>query len=223
MNVLLLFLFSILRWQYWTADLFVLGNKWKLNRVSNSLEISFVFTIPWKSHSPRIATQNDQIWEDLSGRCLFLSQQWNTQNWWRPLCNGAHCYFLQCPISGLRKMYNGGKRWKGAGWKKYFRRTKQAILWVSSFFVHRTLSERTIYQIPSKATTKNNFDILYLFESFNIVGNFYLQVCVTKLELLMCFSRLKHRGCRLWKQLLSQLYPHQSINGIFLLESGLFY
>lgn len=56
-----------------------------------------------------------------------------------------------------------------------------------------------------------------------IVGNFYLQVCVTKLELLMCFSRLKHRGCRLWKQLLSQLYPHQSISSIFLLESGFFY
>ena len=168
MNVLLLFLFSILRWQYWTADLFVLGNKWKLNRVSNSLEISFVFTIPWKSHSPLNATQNDQIWEDLSGRGWFLSQQWNTQNWWRPLCNGAHCYFLQCPISGLRKMYNGGRRWKGAGWKKYFRRTKQAILWVSSFFVHRILSKKTIYQIPCKATTKNNFDILYLFESFTL-------------------------------------------------------
>ena len=54
MNVLLLFLFSILRWQYWTADLFVLGNKWKLNRVSNSLEISFDFTIPWKSHPLRL-------------------------------------------------------------------------------------------------------------------------------------------------------------------------
>ena len=39
----------------------------------------------------------------------FLLQQWNTQNWWQaPLCNRAHCYILQCPISGLRKMYNGG-------------------------------------------------------------------------------------------------------------------
>ena len=31
----------------------------------------------------------------------------------------------------------------------------------------------------------------------------------------MCFSRLKHRGCLLWKQLLSQLYPQQSSKGIF--------
>ena len=58
------------------------------------------------------------------------------------------------PSQGSEKCTMGERRWKGAGWKKYFRRTKQAILWVSSFFVHRILSKKTIYQIPSKPPWK---------------------------------------------------------------------
>ena len=103
-----------------------------------------------------------------------------------------------------------GTRWKGAGGKKYFRRTEQAILWVSSFFVQEDNLSNTIESNHEKQC----WHFVPVWE-LSIVSNFYLQVCVTKLELLMCFSRLKYRGCLLWKQLLSQFCPQHSIKGIF--------
>ena len=76
-----------------TANLFVLGNKWKeLPKKSWALSPDVI---------QHVGRKKRWGW--------FLLQQWNTQNWWQaPLCNRAHCYILQCPISGLRKMYNGG-------------------------------------------------------------------------------------------------------------------
>ena len=220
MNVLLLFLFSILRWQYWTADLFVLGNKWKLNRVSNSLEISFVFTIPWKSlRLPPRMIRYGKIWVE---EVDFFRNNETLKIDGGPFVTEPIVTSYNVPSQGSEKCTMGGKDERELGGKSTFEERNRRY-----YGFHLSLSigycpRRQFIKYHLSHHEKQFWNFVPVWEVY-IVGNFYLQVCATKLELLMCFSRLKHRGCLLWKQLLSQLYPHQSISSIFLLESGFFY
>ena len=220
MNVLLLFLFSILRWQYWTADLYVLGNKWKLNRVSNSLEISFVFTIPWKSlRLPARMIRYGKIWVE---EVDFFRNNETLKIDGGPFVTEPIVTSYNVPSQGSEKCTMGGGDERELGGKSTFEERNRRY-----YGFHLSLSigycpRRQFIKYHLSHHEKQFWNFVPVWEVYN-VGNFYLQVCVTKLELLMCFSRLKHRGCLLWKQLLSQLYPHQSISSIFLMESGFFY
>ena len=135
------------RKHYWTANLFVFGEQMKMEQS---------FQLPRKESIDVIQRKRE------ARRGGFLLQQWNTQNWWRaPLCNRAHCYILQCPISGLRKMYNRGKRWKGFDRKSSFPTKHLAfdIMRHVTIVTHVTYLNKidVIIPEPIKASLKDQF------------------------------------------------------------------